>query len=226
MGFQKLNVYNVMLCTQANLKLLSKIEGDIIGGRFGSSLVCLGDIDYDGYGDIAVGAPYEKKSGGAIYIYNGNMEGVSKRYSQRLIGSDYSPLMRGFGISISEPRDINDDKYPDIAVGAYLSEKVVLFKTIPVVTLNVTLTYLQKIKLQNNMTSFMVDIQVYYKGVYVPESLRESATKQSLFDENVNTNPNCDHDLRSVQSWFPLANLNSLLKAKDILHIMPFIYKL
>ncbi|XP_032691162.1 integrin alpha-9-like isoform X2 [Odontomachus brunneus] len=156
----------------ANLKLSTKIEGEIAGGRFGSTLMCLGDVDYDGYGDIAIGAPYEEESGGAVYIYNGNVEGVFKRYSQRLIGSDYSPLMRGFGISISEPRDINGDKYPDIAVGAYLSEKVVLLRTMPVVTLNVTLAYLQKIRLLKNTSSFVIDMQVYYEGAYVPESLR------------------------------------------------------
>lgn len=142
--------------------------------------MCLGDVDYDGYGDIAVGAPYEEESGGAVYIYNGNIEGVFKRYSQRLIGSDYSPLMRGFGISISKPRDINGDKYPDIAVGAYLSEKVVLLRTVPVVTLNVTLAYLQKIRLLKNATSFVIDMQVYYEGAYVPENLRESANLPSM----------------------------------------------
>lgn len=145
--------------------------------------MCLGDIDYDGYGDIAVSAPYEEESGGAVYIYNGNMDGVSRSYSQRLIGSDYSPSMRGFGISISQPRDMNYDKYPEIAVGAYLSEKVVLFGTVPVVTVNVTLEHLEKVKLLKN-TSFMIDVLVRYEGAYVPESLRESVTKRFLFIEN------------------------------------------
>jgi len=35
------------------------INGDTVGGRFGAAVMCLNDIDYDGYGDVAVGAPYE-----------------------------------------------------------------------------------------------------------------------------------------------------------------------
>lgn len=134
-------------------------------------MACLGDIDYDGYGDIAVGAPYEDESGGAVYIFNGNRDGVSREYSQRLIGARFSPMMRGFGISISEPRDIDRDGYPDIAVGAYLSGEVVLLRSAPVVTVNVTLTY-PPIRLLRNATSFVVDIWIFYEGAYVPEYLR------------------------------------------------------
>ncbi|XP_014480126.1 PREDICTED: integrin alpha-9-like [Dinoponera quadriceps] len=165
-------VFSAQHRAERNFKLLSKIEGEIAGGRFGSALMCLGDIDYDGYDDIAVGAPYEEESGGAVYIYNGHVDGVSRRYSQRLVGSRYSPLMRGFGISISEPRDVDGDRYPDVAVGAYLSEKAVLLRAVPVVTLNVTLARLQKIRLLRNTTSFVIDMHVYYEGAYVPESLR------------------------------------------------------
>lgn len=138
--------------------------------------MCLGDIDYDGYGDIAVGAPYEEESGGAVYIFNGNRDGVSRKYSQRLVGSRFSPTMRGFGISISEPRDVNRDNHSDIAIGAYLSDEVVLLKSAPVVTVNVTLMYLQKIKLLRNTTSFKIDIWMSYDGTYVPDYLRKRLT--------------------------------------------------
>ncbi|XP_024893200.1 integrin alpha-9-like [Temnothorax curvispinosus] len=151
---------------------LQTIEGEIVGGRFGSTVMCLGDIDYDGYGDIAVGAPYEEESGGAVYIFNGNRDGVSRKYSQRLIGSRFSPTMRGFGISISEPRDVNRDNHSDVAVGAYLSGEVVLLRSVPVVTVNVTLMYPQKIKLLRNTTSFEVDVWMSYDGIYVPEYLQ------------------------------------------------------
>ncbi|KAM0729346.1 Integrin alpha-PS4 [Formica fusca] len=154
-----------------NFEELQTIEGKNIGGRFGTAVACLGDIDYDGYGDIAVGAPYEDESGGAVYIFNGNRDGVSREYSQRLIGARFSPMMRGFGISISEPRDIDRDGYPDIAVGAYLSGEVVLLRSAPVVTVNVTLTY-PPIRLLRNATSFVVNIWIFYEGAYVPEYLR------------------------------------------------------
>ncbi|XP_070157103.1 integrin alpha-PS4 isoform X2 [Polyergus mexicanus] len=154
-----------------NFEELQTIEGKIVGGRFGTAVACLGDIDYDGYGDIAVGAPYEDESGGAVYIFNGNRDGVSREYSQRLIGARFSPMMRGFGISISEARDIDRDGYSDIAIGAYLSGEVVLLRSAPVVTVNVTLTY-PPIRLLRNATSFVVDIRISYEGAYVPEYLR------------------------------------------------------
>lgn len=37
--------------------------------RYGFSMTSLGDINRDGYPDVAIGAPYE--GGGAIYIYLG-----------------------------------------------------------------------------------------------------------------------------------------------------------
>lgn len=70
---------------------------------------------------VAVGALYEKGIG-AIYIFNGNSNGLLRHYSQRIIGKQFAKNIREFRISISEPCDINGDKYPDIAIGAYLSE--------------------------------------------------------------------------------------------------------
>lgn len=148
-------------------------------------MTCLGDIDHDGYGDVAVGAPYEEENGGAVYIFNGNRGGVSKRYSQRLIGTQFSQGMRGFGISISEPRDVNRDNCADIAVGAYLSDQVVLLKSVPVVTVNVTLAYLEKMKLLRNTTSFVIDVWMFYDGIYVPESLRKRLKFQCNDKRNI-----------------------------------------
>lgn len=48
--------------------------------RFGSSMTSLGDLNRDGYKDIAVGAPYEGK--GAIYIYLGSQNGLIKEPAQ------------------------------------------------------------------------------------------------------------------------------------------------
>lgn len=42
--------------------------------RFGFALTNLGDLNKDGYEDIAIGAPYEKK--GTVYIYLGSKNGI------------------------------------------------------------------------------------------------------------------------------------------------------
>ncbi|XP_014607797.1 PREDICTED: integrin alpha-8-like [Polistes canadensis] len=145
-----------------------EIEGDVSGGRFGSSITCLGDIDYDGYNDIIIGAPYEGNSG-AIYLYNSDKNGNLK-CSQKIVGSEFSPNVRGFGISVSKPLDINGDKYLDIAVGAYLSEQVFLLTSIPVVSIAINLVYPDK-SLSRDSKFFTINICTSYKGVHAPMEL-------------------------------------------------------
>jgi hypothetical protein len=48
--------------------------------RFGFAITNLGDLNSDGYEDIAVGAPYE--GNGAIYIYLGSAQGLIPEPSQ------------------------------------------------------------------------------------------------------------------------------------------------
>ena len=48
--------------------------------RFGFGLTSLGDINRDGYEDIAVGAPYEGR--GAVYVYLGSRDGLITKHGQ------------------------------------------------------------------------------------------------------------------------------------------------
>ncbi|KPP56760.1 hypothetical protein Z043_125590, partial [Scleropages formosus] len=50
--------------------------------RFGETIANLGDIDDDGFPDVAVGAPQEEEQQGALYIYNGRRTGISRTFSQ------------------------------------------------------------------------------------------------------------------------------------------------
>jgi hypothetical protein len=47
---------------------------NLVGGsRFGASLANLGDLQFDGFQDFAVGAPFDGDNHeGAIYIYRGS----------------------------------------------------------------------------------------------------------------------------------------------------------
>lgn len=145
------------------------IHGEAIKGRFGSTLACIGDIDYDNYGDIAIGAPYENNCG-AIFIYRGTENGL--QLSQKIFASEISSHLQGFGNSISDARDIDSNGYPDIAVGAYLSDAVVLLRTKPIVTLKITkMKALLRTKLQASSSFFDIEVCFHYSGKHVPNKL-------------------------------------------------------
>lgn len=98
--------------------------------RFGLALTSLNDINLDGYGDFAVGAPYDGPNGrGAVYIYHGSPNGPLEKYSQVIYAEDVSDsFLNTFGFSVSGGIDLDGNMYPDMVVGAYDSNKVVVFK--------------------------------------------------------------------------------------------------
>ncbi|KAK7477071.1 hypothetical protein BaRGS_00031657 [Batillaria attramentaria] len=103
--------------------------------RFGTSLTKLGDINKDGYQDFAVGAPFE--GSGTVYIYHGSKNGVVKMYAQRIPASEMpgGEQMQSFGHSLSGGRDLDNNGYPDLLVGAYETNQVALIRTRAVIRL-------------------------------------------------------------------------------------------
>ncbi|XP_062908128.1 integrin alpha-4 [Mobula hypostoma] len=117
---------------------MKELDTELVGGnsyaaRFGEAIVDLGDMDNDGYSDIAIGAPQEDNQRGAIYIYNGRETGISLTFSQKILGRQISNELRAFGCSISGGIDVDDNGYPDVAVGAFMSNTVLLLRSRPVV---------------------------------------------------------------------------------------------
>ncbi|XP_052259458.1 integrin alpha-V-like isoform X6 [Dreissena polymorpha] len=114
--------------------------------RFGSAIASIGDIDRDNYTDFAVGAPYEEDGRGAVYIYMGisnfklRTSGYPDMYSQRLPGKMFDSGIRGFGWSIYGDHDIDENSFPDFAVGAYSSDTVAIFRSRPIVHLKVNIS--------------------------------------------------------------------------------------
>ncbi|XP_066932460.1 integrin alpha-V-like [Clytia hemisphaerica] len=121
----------------------SVLEGDNQqGARFGSSIANIGDINKDGFQDIAIGAPYGGVDGkGMVYIYNGGQNGLRVNQPQRIAASDVSNTPpQGFGISLAGGVDIDGNGYTDLAIGAFKSSQAYTLKTRPVINLETTLS--------------------------------------------------------------------------------------
>ncbi|CAG5051038.1 unnamed protein product [Parnassius apollo] len=122
--------------------------GEISRGRFGLAVTSLGDINYDGFGDIAVGAPYGGENGrGVVYIYHGGESGIAEKYSQAITAEEISDSLTTFGFSLSGGVDLDDNHYTDLAVGAYKSDSVVFLKSRPVVKVMAAVKFTEVSKL-------------------------------------------------------------------------------
>lgn len=110
-------------------------------GRFGSSVAHLGDLNQDGYNDIAIGVPFAgKDQRGKVLIYNGNARGLHSKPSQVLQGIWGSQsIPSGFGFSLRGDADIDKNDYPDLLVGAFGEGKVAVYRARPVVTVDAQL---------------------------------------------------------------------------------------
>uniref|UniRef100_A0A8B9HP15 Integrin alpha-2 domain-containing protein n=1 Tax=Astyanax mexicanus TaxID=7994 RepID=A0A8B9HP15_ASTMX len=95
---------------------------------FGMTVSSVGDLDQDGYGDVAVGAPFD--GDGKVFIFRGSANGIDTKPSQVLDGLNAG--VKRFGYSISGGLDIDGNLYPDLAVGS-LSDQVVLYRSRPVI---------------------------------------------------------------------------------------------
>ncbi|XP_029790166.1 integrin alpha-4 isoform X2 [Suricata suricatta] len=161
--------------------VMNEMETELLGSdkyaaRFGESIVNLGDIDNDGFEDVAIGAPQEDDLRGAIYIYNGRADGVSPTFSQRIEGLQISQSLSMFGQSISGQIDADNNGYVDVAVGAFRSDSAVLLRTRPVVIVEASLNHPESVNrtnfdcVENGLPSVCMDLTLCfsYKGKAVP----------------------------------------------------------
>lgn len=97
--FKKNSFINVIESKSEEIKYLGRKS------RLGSALASLGDINDDGYNDIAVGAPYANEKG-MVLIFFGSKDGINNK---NIMFLHPEPNIRGFGISISRGIDFNNN---------------------------------------------------------------------------------------------------------------------
>ncbi|XP_061413526.1 integrin alpha-6-like isoform X4 [Lethenteron reissneri] len=104
---------------------------------FGLAVANIGDINQDGFEDIAVGAPYD--GSGKVFIYHGGRMGINPKASQAISGDDFNYKVEKFGYSITGGMDVDGNTYPDLLIGS-LSDKIALLRARPVITPNILVT--------------------------------------------------------------------------------------
>ncbi|XP_017061762.1 integrin alpha-PS3-like [Drosophila ficusphila] len=109
-------------------------------GRFGTTLSRLGDINHDGYNDVAVGAPFA--GNGSVFIYLGSEQGLREQPSQRLdapstTSSKYGEHM--FGHGLSRGSDIDGNGFNDFVIGAPNAEAAYFYRSYPVVKIHASI---------------------------------------------------------------------------------------
>uniref|UniRef100_A0A672MWK1 Integrin alpha-5-like n=1 Tax=Sinocyclocheilus grahami TaxID=75366 RepID=A0A672MWK1_SINGR len=124
---------------------LPHLTGTQTFGRFGSSITPLGDLNQDGYNDVAISCPFggENKQG-LVLIYNGHVGGLREKPSQVIAGqwasATPSALPASFGYALRGGKDLDNNGYPDLIVGAFGADTAVLYRSRPIVNTSATLT--------------------------------------------------------------------------------------
>ncbi|XP_058651316.1 integrin alpha-9 isoform X4 [Onychostoma macrolepis] len=153
------------------------LNGDnAYNAHFGECITSLGDIDDDGYQDVAIGAPKEDDYGGAVYIYHGDATGIVKKYSMRLSGRSINPTLQMFGQSISGNVDMDGNGYPDVTIGAFMADSVVLLRSRPVISVDVSIFLPVSINITvpqchegpQHLNCFNVTVCMSFRGKHVP----------------------------------------------------------
>nr|XP_045592952.1 integrin alpha-PS2-like [Procambarus clarkii] len=120
---------------QHNFQRSTRLLGVRSRCHFGLALASLGDINRDGYEDLAVGAPMAGPKGkGGVYIYLGGSDGLASKPSQVILGEEVTLAGAAtFGWSLAAGDDLDDNEYPDLVVGAHHAHAAYVFRARPVV---------------------------------------------------------------------------------------------
>lgn len=92
--------------------LIHSIDGPVAGEQFGAAVALLGDLDGDGRGEFAVGAPFGAGGAGAVRVYAGS----DAHLVWQATGTGTNSR---FGASLAALADWNGDGIAELVVGAW-----------------------------------------------------------------------------------------------------------
>ncbi|XP_068266112.1 integrin alpha-7 isoform X2 [Nyctibius grandis] len=152
------------------------------GSMFGVALSTAGDLNHDGFEDLAVGAPFD--GAGKVFIYHGSSLGIVTEPAQVLDGEGVG--VTAFGYSLSGGLDVDGNLYPDLLVGS-LSDTVVLYRARPVVHVSRNVSLLPpNIDLEQNncqhQEGVCVDVRACFSYTASPASYSPRLVLEYVFD--------------------------------------------
>ena len=178
------------------------LDGGVVSkSRFGMAVSSLGDINLDGFNDVAVGAPYDgPNEKGAVYVFHGSSKGIHTKASQVIYAEEISSELSTFGFSLAGGMDVDGNGYPDLIAGAYDSDRVVYLRSRPIAFLDtVDITYdveLKQIDLENRNCSLLdgtavacVPLTVCFEYSGRGVSKNEEVNIQLVLDSKSSENP-------------------------------------
>uniref|UniRef100_A0A8C6DKK3 Integrin alpha-7 n=1 Tax=Moschus moschiferus TaxID=68415 RepID=A0A8C6DKK3_MOSMO len=149
---------------------------------FGISLAVLGDLNQDGFPDLAVGAPFD--GDGKVFIYHGSSLGVVTKPSQVLEGEAVG--IKSFGYSLSGGLDVDGNHYADLLVGS-LDDTAVLFRARPVLHVSHEVSILPRaidLEQPNCANGHLVcmDLRVCFSYIASPSSYSPTVALDYMLD--------------------------------------------
>uniref|UniRef100_A0A672PET4 Integrin alpha-6-like n=1 Tax=Sinocyclocheilus grahami TaxID=75366 RepID=A0A672PET4_SINGR len=177
-----------------------RIEG-AADSMFGLAVENMGDVNLDGYHDVAVGAPYDSNGAGNVYIFHGSPQGLKK--AQVLGGQDHNVKL--FGYSLAGNMDLDRNNYPDLAIGS-LSDSVFVYRARSVISIEKTVNYYSVIVHLccaesyhcKQMTTFGLTMS-FFPSLEVKYSIKvESERKKLNLPSRVIFNPRSANDYEST----------------------------
>ncbi|XP_071771996.1 integrin alpha-8 [Centroberyx gerrardi] len=162
-------------------------------GRFGTAIAPLGDLNQDGYYDVAVGCPFGgEERGGRVLIYNGNRDVAARglTLSQELRAAwTPSGSPPGYGFTLRGGRDLDNNHYPDLIVGAFGAGEVSVYRARAVVSVEAEMILTPRILNPDDrqchlpdtdimVTCLKVDVCAAVSGVGIPSSVDLKAELQ------------------------------------------------